>query len=168
MMVWANAASTAIPFLVIVAAPEAFVTISPAVSPRLTTTPPLTPTAPGWICDAVIVVLGGRPVRLTVKSAVAAVICPPATVVLNTIVAVPRAPDSALVIGGTSFAADIAAVNVGFVAVGAVGLSLPHPATSRLTATARAGDQRFIGLLLETLTGQVDAEIIRDFGSPPR
>ena len=54
--------------------------------------------------------------------------------------------------------ADIAAVKVGLVAVGAVGLSLPHPTANRLTATARAGDQRFIGLLLLTLTGQFDAE----------
>ena len=62
-------------------------------------------------------------------------------------VAVPLPPASAPTIAGTSFWDDSTAVNVGFVAVGAVGVSFEHPAASRLTATASA-DQRFIGFSL--------------------
>jgi hypothetical protein len=60
------------------------------------------------------------------------------------IVALPLTVDSALVIGGTSFAGDSVAVNVGFVGDGFVGVELSlQPAARRASAIA-TGDNRFI------------------------
>src|SRR6185503_852765 len=159
MMAWASSGVMEMPFLVKVTVRVAPTVTSPATSARLTRTEPFTPAAPSWMCERLIGVPAGRLEMGTVKSAVAAVICPPTTVVLNVIDEVPVPPASAPTIAGFSLFPDNVAVNFGCVAEGAVGVSSPHPAASRLTVMARAADQRFIRLLLQTLTGQVDAEI---------
>jgi hypothetical protein len=87
----------------------------------------------------------GKPVRLTTKVTVAAVMLLAASLVTTiVIVALPDTVDSAFVIGGTSFAGDNVAVNVGLVGVVGVGeLLLLQPAASRASTTAM-GDRRFI------------------------
>jgi hypothetical protein len=88
---------------------------------------------------------GGNPVRLTTNVAVADVMLPaPSFAVTNVIEAFPLTTDSALVTGGTSFAGDSAAVNVGLVGVVGVGVvELLQPAASNAIATAM-GDRCFI------------------------
>jgi hypothetical protein len=83
--------------------------------------------------------------RFTTNVADADVMLPaPSFAVTNVIEAFPLATDSALVIGGTSFAGDSAAVNVGLVGVVGVGVvELLQPAASNATATA-IGDRCFI------------------------
>src|SRR5262249_39064672 len=109
--------------------------ISPGVRPRLTNTPPLAPTAPGWMCEAVNVVPAGNPVTFTVASMVAAVMLPAASLVrLNVRLEVPEPPASDPVTGGTSLAGSNVALNVDDAAgegVGVVGVSLlPQPAAT--------------------------------------
>src|SRR6185503_21252261 len=103
-------------------------TTSPAESPVLTRTPPLTPTAPGWMCAMLIGVFAGNPASCATKVAVAAVIVVPLVVVSNVIVTLPLPDDSAFVIGGFSLAGDSTAVNVGRTVLGEVD-DEPHPAT---------------------------------------
>jgi len=87
----------------------------------------------------------GRLVRFTTKVADADVILPAESFdVTNVIDAVPVATDSAFVMGGTSFAGDRVAVNVGFVGVVDVGVvELLQPAARSAIATATGG-RRFI------------------------
>src|SRR5436305_8548924 len=87
----------------------------------------------------------GKPVRLTTKVTLAAVMLFAASRVTTiVIVALPLTVDSALVTGGTSLAGESAAVNVGLVGVVGVGeLLLLQPAASRASTTAM-GDRRFI------------------------
>ena len=67
---------------------------------------------------------------------------------LIVITAVPRAVDSALVIGGTSFSADRFTVKM-VVSLGAVGvLLLPHPAAPKTRIVTAASARRFIAVLL--------------------
>ena len=76
---------------------------------------------------------------LAVKSTLAVEMFPEASfVTLNTIVAVPEPTDSALVIGGVSFAGDSVAVKVGAPLVGLVDdEDEPHPAAHSAKTTAR-------------------------------
>jgi len=87
----------------------------------------------------------GSPVRLTTNVAVADVMLPAASFAVTSVIdTFPATVDSAFVIGGTSFAGDSVAVNVGFVGVVGVGVvELLQPAARRAIATAM-GDRRFI------------------------
>jgi hypothetical protein len=87
----------------------------------------------------------GNPVKLTTNVALADVMLPAASFVVTIVIdALPLTVDSAFVTGGTSFAGDSAAVNVGFVGVVGVGVvELLQPAARKATATAM-GDRRFI------------------------
>src|SRR4051812_17942582 len=97
------------------------------------------------MCAMLMVDPAGNPVRLTTKVAVAAVMFPlPSFVVTSVIDALPCTVDSPFATGGTSFAGESWAVNVGLVGVvdGDVE-ELLHAAAARATATART-DRRFI------------------------
>src|SRR4051794_36958125 len=86
----------------------------------------------------------GKPVRLTTKVAVAAVMLPAASlVVTNVIVDVPLPLASAPVMAGTSFAGDSVATNVGL--VGVVGAVEDEPQPDTNTPRANSRDNRFIG-----------------------
>src|SRR5882724_9177290 len=100
------------------------------------------------MCAMLIAEPAGKPVRFTVNVAVAAVTLPaPSFVVSSTIVAVPATVPSGPETGGTSFAGDSVAVNVGFVGDGAVVDELPQPAANSPSAAA-SKDKRFMVRLL--------------------
>jgi hypothetical protein len=90
--------------------------------------------------------LGGSPLMLTtnVTDTGPVKLPDPSLGPSNVIVASPLPPDSSFVIGGTSFAADKAAVNVGFVGVvdGDVD-DFEQPAATNARATTNR-DKRFI------------------------
>src|SRR4051812_9400822 len=110
---------------------------------------------------AVIGVPAGNPVTSTLKSAVAAVIAPPASLVrFSVIVAVPRPLFSAFVTAGTSFEGNSVAVNftvVGLVVEGVVGVFEPQPA-ARIVRPATRIDKRVIVFSLIEFTSQVESE----------
>src|SRR5262249_52864855 len=87
----------------------------------------------------------GNPWRFTTNVAVAEVTLPAASfAVISVMDAVPFTVDSALVIGGTSFAGDSVAVNVGLVGGGLVGVELLLQPAARSASTTAMGDRRFI------------------------
>src|SRR5262252_7593061 len=87
----------------------------------------------------------GNPCRFTTNVAVADVMFPAASfAVISVIEALPLTVDSALVIGGTSFAGNSVAVNVGLVGVGFVGVELLLQPTARTASATAIGDKRFI------------------------
>jgi hypothetical protein len=87
----------------------------------------------------------GNPVRFTTKVALADVMLPAASfAVISVMDAVPFTVDSALVTGGTSFAGDSVAVNVGLVGVGVVGVELLLQPAARTASATAMGDRRFI------------------------
>src|ERR1700680_2917373 len=89
---------------------------------KLISTPPLTPTAPVWMCASVIDVSDGNPCMVTTAVPTALVTAPVASfVVTNVMVTLPEATDSLFVIGGVSFAGSSCSVNVGFTGAGGVG-----------------------------------------------
>src|SRR5215217_703232 len=100
------------------------------------------------MCAAVTGVFAGKLFRVTRKSAVAAVIAPPASLVkLNVIVAFPFPPASAFVMAGTSFDGNRVAKNLTWLAFDeAVGVFDPQPVTNRNTAPSVS--KRFIVFLL--------------------
>src|SRR5262249_20737642 len=93
------------------------------------------------MCASVMMVPAGNPEKTTLTSKVAAVMFPlPSRVVFSVSVAVPLAPASALLIGGTSLVDERFAVNTNlFCAVGAGAgllLSLLQPAATTLAVRA--------------------------------
>src|SRR3954454_21163903 len=140
----ATAGSTVTPAFVNDATPLAIAT-SPAASDVFTTTGHAQVVAPSWMCAMLTAEPAGKPCRFTTKVADAEEMFPPASfAVMSVIDAVPVTVDSALVTGGTSFAGDSVAVNVGLVGVGVLGVELLlQPAAKSASATAM-GDKRFI------------------------
>src|SRR5206468_3695921 len=103
MMSVARAGSTTGCVLLIFPAPAVSVS-SPAASPEFTTTLPLTPAAPLWMCPMLIAVLVGQPVMSVSNNALAAVMVPLASLVVVSVnVPLPEHEASGVVIGGTSF-----------------------------------------------------------------
>src|SRR5450759_1023005 len=120
----------------------------PAVNPVSTSGDPFTPAAPGWMCARIAVLPAGKPLIVTLKSAVAEVMFPPLSLtVLIVITAVPCPPASAPVTGGVSFAVVRLTVKTVGGLVGDVADLLPHAAVP-MARIAVATARRFIALLL--------------------
>src|SRR5258706_3565117 len=96
--------------LVIEAAPAVSMTGASAVMPELMTPPPFTPTAPVWARRPTMIVVAGKPLRVTSSFAFEPMILPVVSFAVKIVtVAVPVPLASASVIGGTTFAGERAA-----------------------------------------------------------
>src|SRR5688500_20244509 len=98
------------------------------------------------MCDRVMLLVGVSPVTVNAKANVPPVMALLASRVgVKVIVAVPVPPDSALLTGGTSFAARRSATNTSGWFVGAAGLlSSSHAAAPNAHAASRSTPHRFI------------------------
>src|ERR1051326_9203833 len=117
----------------------------PAVSVVLPPTGHAHVAAPSGMCAMLIADPAGKFDRFTTKVAVAAVMLPAESFCVTSVIdALPVTTDSALVTGGTSFAGDSWAVNVGLVGVEDEGdVDELQPTATRASATAMR-DKRVI------------------------
>src|SRR5262245_40572109 len=101
------------------------------------------------MCAMLNGVPAGNPVKLTEKVTVPAVMLLAASrVTSKVIVAVPLPAASAPAIAGTSFAGLRAAVNVGLIALGLVGVLSEHPHDATAITNAHAAKRLIVVLLL--------------------